>query len=198
MNTKYLLDQKNMWDKSAQDTTDRFLQIHFTDNFNPYESIFNELKYYLQFDDKKILEVGCGNGLILERIINQTKNADIYGIDISNNLIEEAKRAIPLFKNNLLVGDASKLPFEKEFFDTVYSNSIFQYFPDLSSKQKDQVLRQRFEGLREKTGQVLGVDWIESRFSKRHPFPMWIPRRGSEFVVDDHTYAPVAVEHSLG
>src|SRR5947209_16716959 len=34
-------------------------------------------------------------------------------------------------------------------------------------------------------------DWIESRFSKRHPFPMWIPRRGSEFVVDDHTYAPV-------
>ena len=106
-----------MWDKSAQDTTDRFLQIHFTDNFNPYESIFNELKYYLQFDDKKILEVGCGNGLILERIINQTKNADIYGIDISNNLIEEAKRAIPLFKNNLLVGDASKLPFEKEFFD---------------------------------------------------------------------------------
>jgi ubiquinone/menaquinone biosynthesis C-methylase UbiE len=73
-----------------------------------------------------ILDVGCGNALILSSI--QQNFNSIYGIDYGESMIKNAKKLLP--HGHFKKGDAGKLDFENERFDRVLSYSIFHYFPD--------------------------------------------------------------------
>jgi len=74
---------------------------------------------------EKILDLGCGNGRILE--ILEDKNIDYVGLDNSEKLIEIAKKNYPQAK--FLVGDALSLPFPNDFFDKVFSIRVLPHIP---------------------------------------------------------------------
>jgi ubiquinone/menaquinone biosynthesis C-methylase UbiE len=74
-----------------------------------------------------IIEVGCGAGAFLYPFYQQGIY-NIYGIDYSESLIKIAKEVMP--KANLICAEAKSLPFEKNLFDVVVSNSVFNYFPN--------------------------------------------------------------------
>ena len=73
--------------------------------------------YNLKKDDS-VLDVGCGKAFLLYEFTQAVPGIEVSGIDISSYAIENAKEEV---RSNLQVADASKLPFEDNSFDYVYS-----------------------------------------------------------------------------
>jgi len=76
---------------------------------------------------KKVLEVGCGTGLILERLAKIADEA--VGIDLSPGMLDRAR------ERGLTVHEASAtdLPFEDESFDLVCSFKVLAHVPDIDA-----------------------------------------------------------------
>ncbi|AEV70261.1 class I SAM-dependent methyltransferase [Acetivibrio clariflavus] len=74
--------------------------------------------------NKKILDVGCGLGNLLEYLIDKGINIEYTGVDILEDMIESVKRknlpgkfyCMDIFKQH---------PFERKSFDIVYTSGIF-------------------------------------------------------------------------
>ncbi|MDF1498783.1 MAG: class I SAM-dependent methyltransferase [Patescibacteria group bacterium] len=99
-----------------------------------YFSLINELEIdtVLPFvNNKKVLEVGCGTGLILQEINKYTFEA--IGIDISDKMLDISKN-----KNlNVLNADVNKIPFPDEYFDVVYSFKVLAHIKNIEVALKE-------------------------------------------------------------
>jgi ubiquinone/menaquinone biosynthesis C-methylase UbiE len=85
-----------------------------------------ESEYVRKFGaGKDVLEVGCGTGLVLERIASFAKSA--RGIDLSPGMLEKARA------RGLDVSEASAtaLPFPDESFDVTCSFKVLAHVPDI-------------------------------------------------------------------
>lgn len=72
---------------------------------------------------KEALEVGCGTGLILERVAQVASRA--HGIDLSPGMLAQARgRGL-----EVEVADATELPFEDDSFDVAYSFKVLAHVP---------------------------------------------------------------------
>lgn len=71
----------------------------------------------------KVLDVGCGDGVLGERLIKD-KNCTVYGIDLDEIGVKESRRKGMKSK----VSDIDDgLPFKKNSFDLVICNDVLQY-----------------------------------------------------------------------
>ncbi|HYS85747.1 MAG TPA: methyltransferase domain-containing protein [Bradyrhizobium sp.] len=84
----------------------------------------------------KILDVGCGKGFLLYDFTKVVPGVEIYGIDVSEYAIENAKEEI---KDRLLVGHAALLPYPDKHFDLVYSLNTLH---NLHNYDLDKALRE--------------------------------------------------------
>jgi len=76
-----------------------------------------------------VLDVGCGQGLFLQRI---SENSFLrVGVDVSLKMLEEAKE-VTRSVADLLCADADYLPFKEQVFDSVFSFTLLQNMPDPS------------------------------------------------------------------
>ena len=86
-----------------------------------YQELFNsEKKYILEniTEDSKVLDIGCGDGRNMKSILERTEN--VTGVDNDKKAVEDAKEKFKDKGNvNLVVAEATNLPFESETFDTV-------------------------------------------------------------------------------
>lgn len=73
--------------------------------------------------NKKILDAGCGDGTDLAYL--NKKGGNVYGIDISKEILKIAQEKCPTAI--LKKCDFSKMPFKNNFFDFVYSKYAFQH-----------------------------------------------------------------------
>ena len=79
----------------------------------------NLIKNYSLNKNSKILDIGCGKGFLIYEIKKIIKDIKIYGCDISNYAIKNAKKEI---KSNIFKHDASKkFNFSNKNFDLVIS-----------------------------------------------------------------------------
>ncbi len=80
--------------------------------------------------DSKILDVGTGTGNLLYILDKQNKNLKLYGIDISEKMLEIARKNV----KNAMFSKLSVLKlekkFNKEFFDYIFVVDAFHHFPD--------------------------------------------------------------------
>lgn len=74
----------------------------------------------------KLLDIGCGTGLFVERYIGDGRNA--VGLDISRKMIERARRRCR--GCDYTVGTGEKIPFYDNTFDAVSSLLVFSYVRD--------------------------------------------------------------------
>ncbi|HTM45306.1 MAG TPA: class I SAM-dependent methyltransferase [Polyangiaceae bacterium] len=74
-----------------------------------------------------VLEVGCGTGLVLERIVQFAKSAQ--GIDISEGMLQKAReRGL-----KVQLGSATELPFESNSFDVTCSFKVLAHIPPIEA-----------------------------------------------------------------
>jgi len=117
--------------------------IHYYDNYSDsydderregYYSLINDLEFEkIQpfVRGKKTLEVGCGTGLILERVHKTAQEA--VGVDISTGMLEVCRKK----GLNVLEASATELPFEDNTFDLVYSFKVLAHVPDIEKAIKE-------------------------------------------------------------
>ena len=98
--------------------------IYLPNGFREYpHEIYN--LFCKQIDrDGKVLDLGCGNGLMLKHLITHTKHKLIpYGVDFLKESIKQAREIIPpeyaenFVVNNILEYDYSAAPYGFIFFD---------------------------------------------------------------------------------
>lgn len=74
------------------------------------------------------LDLGCGTGEMMKLILQQSDDKSLYGIDLSEKMLEVAKEKLGN-RVNLILGDSEQLPFSDSFFDVVYCNDSFHHYP---------------------------------------------------------------------
>lgn len=116
-----------------------------------YDRFYNEIDYLKTMNDslskkakileyikgKSILDVGPGGGALMDLILDNRPDVDVFGIDISTNVIEELSRKKELEnkKWDVIKGDALELSayFESGKVDTIiYSSIIHELFSYIS------------------------------------------------------------------
>lgn len=73
------------------------------------------------------MDLGCGNGRLLKSL-KQSDNKFYYlGVDFSQSLIDEAKKAHP--DTRFIVSDMTDLHFDPESFDMIFMIASFHHLP---------------------------------------------------------------------
>lgn len=94
-------------------------------------------------NNSKVLEVGCGLGHLSKFISKCVDNVKFFGVDSDLEFIKAGKKMEGNNTINYIVGDAYDLPFEKNYFDTIISLTLFNCidFPDLVLQEMKRVVK---------------------------------------------------------
>ena len=65
---------------------------------------------------------------MMKQILQTDNCKELYGIDLSEEMLAVAKSKLP-DQVKLLLGDSESLPFPDNFFDVVYCNDSFHHYP---------------------------------------------------------------------
>ncbi|MFW2388817.1 MAG: class I SAM-dependent DNA methyltransferase [Polyangiales bacterium] len=107
---------------------DEFSRSYDDERGHGYHRMVDDLEFQVAETyarDAAVLELGCGTGLILERVARVAKEA--IGIDISRGM---AARAIERGLE-VRIGSVCELPFEDERFDLTYSFKVLAHVPEV-------------------------------------------------------------------
>lgn len=108
---------------------DEFAAWYERDRHEGYHRLIDDLQVDLLSDhvrDADVLEVGCGTGLLLDRVAQSARTAK--GIDISPGMLEQARQR----GLDVVEGCATDLPFESEQFDIVYSFKVLAHVESIT------------------------------------------------------------------
>ena len=91
-------------------------------------------------DGWTMLDIGCGGGATLKRLLMRSKGAQVYGIDISEESVAKARKVnASVLDRQVFVtqGSAEKLPYEDNKFDLVTAVETVYFWPDLPNCLKE-------------------------------------------------------------
>ena len=77
---------------------------------------------------RRVLDVGCGTGLLAARIRRELDGAHVVGCDFSGGMLRHAAAREPALA--WVQGDALHLPFRAASFEAILSTESFHWFPD--------------------------------------------------------------------
>lgn len=123
---------KNYWEKVNE-------EIYQNGGYSEYDEVHNfVLKNILKKGEKlKILDVGCGDG----RLLNKIKNQELFGVDVNLKELEKAEqRGVVTSRLNI---DIEPLPYKDDFFDVIISSEVVEHLlvPDNLIKEAYRVLK---------------------------------------------------------
>jgi len=89
--------------------------------------------------NEKVLDVGCGPGNLDLIIAGVLDKGSVSGIDIAPKMIETAKKKAQGYRMDYRVGDSTRLPYENNGFDAVFTCLIYHH---LNYQEKNQTLKE--------------------------------------------------------
>ena len=81
-----------------------------------------------------MLDIGCGGGATLKRLLKRSPDGNVYGIDISAESVAKAKNMNKRVLNSQVFveqGSADSLPWENQKFDVVTAVETVYFWPNL-------------------------------------------------------------------
>ena len=82
--------------------------------------------------NNNVLDIGFGNGYLIEKLFKKNIPINIYGIEISNDMLnivsQKNKKIIEEGNLKLFLEDISKTSFEENTFDKIYTVELFGNF----------------------------------------------------------------------
>jgi len=113
---------------------DDFADWYERERHLPYHRMLDDLEVELverYARDKDVLDVGCGTGLILDRVSRFARSA--HGIDLSRGMLARAA------KRGLTVAQASAthLPLADASVDVAYSFKVLAHIPDIATAMRE-------------------------------------------------------------
>ncbi|MEE2789019.1 MAG: class I SAM-dependent methyltransferase [Myxococcota bacterium] len=107
---------------------DDFADWYENERHHGYHALIDRLQFGLlepHCPGADVLEVGCGTGLILQRVAPIARRA--VGLDISPRMLERARQR----GLDTVEGTATELPFEDGSFDLVYSFKVLAHVEEI-------------------------------------------------------------------
>ena len=147
-------------------------------------------------DGKRILEIACGTGRFTVTLAE--RGADVVGLDISGPMLqqgrEKARSAGVDNKLEFMRGDAGRLPFPDDHFDTVFAMRFFHladtpaaFLSEMRRVSKDQVFFDTFNRFSSRSI----YNWLlpmGSRLYSRTEVEALLSRAGLRLVGDEHDF----------
>jgi ubiquinone/menaquinone biosynthesis C-methylase UbiE len=75
---------------------------------------------------RRIADIACGTGILTARLCNELRPDEVYGVDMSDGMLEQAKARSSRVR--WMKGPAERLPFEDGSLDAVVTTSAFHFF----------------------------------------------------------------------
>ncbi|MDR1575301.1 MAG: class I SAM-dependent methyltransferase, partial [Treponema sp.] len=101
-------------------------------NVKQYKAI---LKYIKLEPDNVVLDIGFGNGYLINKLLKKNIQIKIYGIEISNDMVNKVeinnRRNIEDGILKLLLENIKQTSFEKDTFDKLYTVNTFYFWNNL-------------------------------------------------------------------
>ncbi len=113
------MDKTGKTIESYDDCVDRFVQIHM--DLGLFEKYFQEISDLLR-ESSTILDMGCGPGNVARFFLNQNKEYQIVGVDLSVVMLQHAKQYAA--GANFILGDIRNIAFQERFDAVIASFCI--------------------------------------------------------------------------
>ena len=122
--------------------TDQYMRPHGEEGILVIEEMNEDHKYISEFaldclnvdDNAKIIDIGCGGGVNIEKFLKLTKNS-VDGLDYSDvSVAESIKRnqnAVDSKRCNVVQADVTDMPIEDNSYDLATAFSTIFFWPDL-------------------------------------------------------------------
>ena len=85
--------------------------------------------------DQNILDIGFGNGYLIKKVLKQNIPINIYGIEISNDMLNKVKNKNKKYIDKgmlkLFLENISKTSFENNIFNKIYTINTFYFWQEL-------------------------------------------------------------------
>src|SRR6478735_2376505 len=82
--------------------------------------------------DERVIDVGCGSGLVTEKLLDRLPSGDVIAVDVSMNMLQTARAHLDESHGHhvrFVVADAAALPLN-EVADAIFSTATFHWALD--------------------------------------------------------------------
>lgn len=112
-------------------------------------------------DAETVLDLGCGNGALLKRLLEGSPMVTPFGIDINATAIKHSSRLLPKFSDNFVLGDLFD---EESLWNDNRQYSLVLLMPGRLIERKDERSERLLQRIAERCHYILAYaygDWIE-------------------------------------
>jgi SAM-dependent methyltransferase len=106
----------------------RWEGIRMPDTHAPVEAGLDRL----ESPPRRVLDLGTGTGAVARLVAERFPEAEVVGVDVATQMIEEARRVTDSPRITYQVADAQKLPFAPGAFDLVTLGNMIPFFDELA------------------------------------------------------------------
>ena len=96
-----------------------------------YQAVHKRLLEFVNIpQDAYILDIGCGTGKLLNRILKKFPEVFGIGVDLSPQMLRQARKNKCFPKREIFVkGNAENLPFSENQFNAIFNTISFLHYP---------------------------------------------------------------------
>ena len=130
---------------------DQYMKPHGDEGILVIEEMNDEHRYIGDFalecvdvdENAKVIDLGCGGGVNIERFLELTKN-NVDGLDYSDVAVAQSikrnQKAVDEKRCNVICSDVTDMPIEEDSYDLATAFSTIFFWPDLAETFRE-VLR---------------------------------------------------------